>query len=42
VIDLHCHVLPDVDGGPVTLEESLDMARAAAGEGTRVLVATPT
>jgi protein-tyrosine phosphatase len=41
VIDLHCHVLPEVDDGPVTLEETLDMARAAAGEGTRVLVATP-
>ncbi len=41
MIDLHCHVLPEVDDGPVTLDEALALARAAAGEGTRVLVATP-
>jgi protein-tyrosine phosphatase len=41
MIDLHCHVLPGVDDGPETLEASLDLARAAVAEGTRVLVATP-
>jgi protein-tyrosine phosphatase len=41
VIDLHCHVLPGVDDGPRSLEGSLDLARAAAREGTRTLVATP-
>ena len=41
VIDLHCHVLPGIDDGPQTIEESLAMARVAARGGTRVLVATP-
>jgi protein-tyrosine phosphatase len=41
VIDLHCHVLPGIDDGPATIEESLVLARAAAAAGTRVLVATP-
>jgi protein-tyrosine phosphatase len=41
VIDLHCHVLPGIDDGPPTLADSLELARAAARGGTRVLVATP-
>ena len=41
MIDLHCHVLPGIDDGPSTLEESLEMARAAAAAGTRTIVATP-
>lgn len=41
MIDLHCHVLPGVDDGPPGLDESLDLARVAAAEGTRKLVATP-
>ena len=41
MIDLHCHVLPGIDDGPQTIEESLAMARVAARAGTRVLVATP-
>jgi protein-tyrosine phosphatase len=41
VIDLHCHVLPGIDDGPATIEEAVELARAAAAAGTRVLVATP-
>ena len=41
MIDLHCHLLPDVDDGPATLEESLALARAACEAGTRTMVATP-
>jgi protein-tyrosine phosphatase len=41
VIDLHCHVLPDIDDGPANLEESLQMARAAIDDGIRTIVATP-
>jgi protein-tyrosine phosphatase len=41
VIDLHCHVLPGIDDGPATLEDSLALARAAVREGTRTIVATP-
>ena len=41
MIDLHSHVLPGIDDGPETIEGSLELARAAAAAGTRVLVATP-
>jgi protein-tyrosine phosphatase len=41
VIDLHCHILPGIDDGPATIAGSLELARAAAAAGTRVLVATP-
>lgn len=41
MIDLHCHVLPGIDDGPATVEESIALARAAAADGTRLLVATP-
>jgi protein-tyrosine phosphatase len=41
VIDLHCHVLPGIDDGPATIEGSVALARAAAADGVRTLVATP-
>jgi protein-tyrosine phosphatase len=41
VIDLHSHVLPGIDDGPRTIDDSLDLARAAVAAGTRTLVATP-
>jgi protein-tyrosine phosphatase len=40
VIDLHCHILPGIDDGPGTIDESLAIARAAAADGTRTIVAT--
>jgi protein-tyrosine phosphatase len=40
-VDLHFHVLPGVDDGPVTLEHSLRIARLAVRDGTRLAVATP-
>lgn len=40
VIDLHCHILPGIDDGPQTVEESLELARAAVAGGTRLVVAT--
>ncbi len=39
--DIHAHLLPDVDDGPATIEESLDVARKAVADGTRRIVATP-
>jgi len=41
VIDLHCHVLPGMDDGPATLEESVELCRAAHADGTGLIVATP-
>jgi len=33
MIDLHCHFLPGIDDGPDTLDEALDLARAAVADG---------
>lgn len=41
MIDLHCHILPGMDDGAQSLEESLQMAAMAAGHGVRKIVATP-
>lgn len=41
MIDLHTHILPDVDDGPVGLEESMDMIRGGWEEGVRTICATP-
>jgi len=41
VIDLHCHILPGVDDGAKTIEDSLAMARMAVAAGTTKIVATP-
>lgn len=39
--DIHFHLLPGVDDGPVTMEDSLELARLAVRDGTRTVVATP-
>lgn len=39
--DVHFHVLPGIDDGPATLEESLSMAADAVADGTTLVVATP-
>ena len=41
MIDLHAHVLPGIDDGPPTLDESLELARRAVADGTATMVATP-
>jgi len=41
VIDLHCHILPGIDDGAKTLEESLKMAGIALRDGIHTIVATP-
>ncbi len=41
MIDLHCHLLPGIDDGPGTMQESLNLARVAAAGGIRTIVATP-
>jgi protein-tyrosine phosphatase len=39
--DLHCHILPGVDDGPATMDESLAYGAAVAAAGTETVVATP-
>lgn len=39
--DLHAHILPGVDDGAVTPEDTLAMSRIAAETGTKVVLATP-
>ncbi|ARI76296.1 tyrosine-protein phosphatase [Halobacillus mangrovi] len=41
MIDLHCHILPGVDDGAQTLEDSIEMAKEAVKEGIETIVATP-
>ncbi len=41
MIDIHCHLLPGVDDGPRDARDSVDLARALAGEGVTAVVATP-
>jgi len=41
LIDLHCHALPGIDDGPASREDAVALLRAAAADGTRVVVATP-
>ena len=41
MLDLHCHILPGVDDGPSTMDQSIEMAIAAFRDGTRTIVAAP-
>lgn len=41
MIDTHAHLLPCIDDGAASLEESLAMARAAARAGTTDVICTP-
>jgi protein-tyrosine phosphatase len=39
--DIHCHLLPGLDDGPTTWDESLAMARLAVESGTQTVIVTP-
>jgi len=41
LIDLHSHILPGIDDGARSLEDSLDIARAAVAGGITVIAGTP-
>src|SRR5258708_22496902 len=41
MVDLHCHILPGLDDGPATMEESMAMAESAIAEGITHVVARP-
>ena len=39
--DLHAHILPGIDDGPAAIGDSVEIARIAAANGTRAMLATP-
>src|SRR5207245_9592282 len=41
MVDLHCHILPGLDDGAATMEESTAMAESAIADGITHVVATP-
>lgn len=41
LVDIHNHIIFDVDDGPATLEQSMDMMRQAVKNGITDIVATP-
>jgi protein-tyrosine phosphatase len=41
MIDLHAHLLPELDDGPPTMDAAVDMARAAVAAGTEAVVCAP-
>jgi protein-tyrosine phosphatase len=41
VIDTHCHILPGLDDGPVSMEDARAMAQVAVADGIRRMAATP-
>ena len=41
MIDIHTHILPDVDDGPKSWEVSVEMCRMAAADGITHIAATP-
>lgn len=41
MIDIHCHILPNIDDGPKSIAMSLEMARVALDDGITTIVATP-
>jgi protein-tyrosine phosphatase len=40
-VDIHCHLLPGIDDGAASIEESCRMAQMAVDEGIRAIVVTP-
>ncbi len=41
MIDIHAHILPSLDDGPETIEESVEICKAAVNDGITTIVATP-
>jgi protein-tyrosine phosphatase len=39
--EIHFHLLPGIDDGPASMEDTVALAAAAAAEGTRTIVTTP-
>lgn len=41
LIDIHCHIIPDVDDGPRTEEEAVALLRLQKRQGVDTIIATP-
>jgi protein-tyrosine phosphatase len=41
MIDIHSHILPGIDDGARTMNDSIDMAKQAVSEGIQTIIATP-
>ncbi len=41
MIDIHAHILPSLDDGPETIEESVELCKVAEEDGIKAIVATP-
>ena len=41
MVDIHCHILPQMDDGAKNLESSISMAKQAISDGINTIVATP-
>lgn len=41
MVDIHCHIIPEVDDGARSWEVALEMCRIAAGDGIEHIVASP-
>jgi protein-tyrosine phosphatase len=41
MIDIHCHIIPAVDDGSSSIEESLQILQIAQDDGVKTMVATP-
>lgn len=41
MIDLHCHILPRIDDGAQTIDDSIKMAQKASADGIRTILCTP-
>ncbi|WP_089611577.1 tyrosine-protein phosphatase [Dehalobacterium formicoaceticum] len=41
MIDIHAHILPGIDDGPKTMEDSLSLLRYAKDNGVKEIIATP-
>ena len=40
-VDIHTHLLPGVDDGPESMDETIEMAQIASADGTEIILATP-
>lgn len=40
-VDIHCHLVPEIDDGAKSWDETLAMARLAAADGTDTIIVTP-